>query len=56
MAAILIDTFGKMRQEKNNIAELVTSTCLICGRERDEIERKGEDFDKHVKVSSLSDW
>ena len=32
LAAILIDTFGKMRHEKNKIEELVTSTCLICGR------------------------
>lgn len=49
-AAILIDTFGDMRNEKNKIEELVNSTCLICGKERDEIERDGEDFTKHVKV------
>ena len=40
-AAILIDTFGDMRNEKNRIEELVNSTCLICGKERDEIEREG---------------
>ena len=39
IAAIMIDTFGALRDETSTIRELITTSCIVCGKTRDEIER-----------------
>ena len=52
IAAIMIDTFGALRDETSTIRELITTSCIVCGKTRDEIERDDENFDYHIHVSS----
>lgn len=51
IAAIMIDTFGALRDETSTIRELITTSCIVCGKTRDEIERDEDNFDYHIHVS-----
>ena len=54
IAAIMIDTFGALRDETSTIRELITTSCMVCGKTRDEIERDEDNFENHIHVSVRS--
>jgi len=46
---IILDTFGQLREEKNNIEEDMASNCFICSIPADRFQRDALGFDNHVK-------
>lgn len=44
---VIIDTFGELRELKNNIIEDVNDRCFICGEERGQIELRGVGWSRH---------
>lgn len=46
---IIIDTFAELREEQTKIDIDRRDVCLICGAKRDELEKDGTNFDKHVE-------
>ena len=50
IAAVMIDTFGALRDETSTMRELITTSCIVCGKTRDEIERDETNFDSHIRV------
>jgi len=46
---IILDTFGQLREEKNNIEEDMASKCFICSIEADRFQRDAVGFDNHTK-------
>jgi inositol 1,4,5-triphosphate receptor type 1/inositol 1,4,5-triphosphate receptor type 3 len=40
ISGIIIDTFGALREEHNKITESIENKCMICGKNRDTIERE----------------
>ena len=55
LAGLIIDKFGEIREDSENMEEELKNTCVICGESADIIERKtGETFDYHIEnVHSL---
>jgi len=50
LAGLIIDKFGELRENAENMKEDVKSNCIVCGEKSDAIERKtGETFEKHKK-------
>jgi hypothetical protein len=37
---IIIDTFGALRDEHNKITDSIENKCMICGKNRDFIEKE----------------
>lgn len=46
---IIIDTFAEMRDAQNTRDEDICNICFICGHSRDQFEKEGQSFDRHVK-------
>lgn len=46
---IIIDTFAELREHQAHIDTDKRDVCFICGAKRDEIEKDGTNFDKHVE-------
>ena len=46
---IITDRFGKMRDEEADQTKDEKSSCFICGKSKDEIEKKGENFIYHTE-------
>jgi hypothetical protein len=46
---VIIDTFGDLRQEKQEKDFLLKNTCFICGLERSKFDNKIISFDEHTK-------
>ena len=40
ISGIIIDTFGALREEHNKITDSIENKCMICGKNRDTIERE----------------
>jgi hypothetical protein len=47
---IIVDTFGELRQRKQNADADFRSKCFICGCERGSFELEAGGFEKHTKV------
>ncbi len=48
LAGLIIDKFGEIREDSENMEEELKSNCIICGEKGDAIERKtGKTFDQH---------
>mmetsp|Transcript_39527 Transcript_39527/g.38001 ORF Transcript_39527/g.38001 Transcript_39527/m.38001 type:complete len:307 (-) Transcript_39527:30-950(-) len=43
ISGIIIDTFGALREEHNKITESIENKCMICGKNRDLIEREQQE-------------
>lgn len=43
ISGIIIDTFGALREEHNKITESLENKCMICGKNRDQIEKEYQD-------------
>ena len=43
ISGIIIDTFGALREEHNKITDSIENKCMICGKNRDTIEREYQD-------------
>ena len=50
-SGIIIDTFGDMRDELTIKNYHVKKVCFICGLNKWQIEKKGEGFNKHRKIT-----
>jgi len=46
---IILDTFGQLREEKNNVEEDMTSKCFVCNIEAEKFQRDALGFDNHIK-------
>lgn len=46
---IIIDTFGELRSQNNEIEEDIQNKCFICGIERVTFDRYGNGFDHHIE-------
>ena len=44
ISGIIIDTFGALREEHNKITDSIENKCMICGKNRDQIEREYQDL------------
>ena len=54
VVGITIDTFAEIREYTNIKENDIASICFICGGNRDELEKKGMNFDNHtVKEHNL---
>ncbi len=40
ISGIIIDTFGALREEHNKITDSIENKCMICGKNRDQIEKE----------------
>lgn len=48
LAGLIIDKFGELRENAENMEEDIKSNCIVCGEKSDVIERKtGETFEQH---------
>lgn len=48
IAGIIIDTFSDLRDELTNRDQDARTVCFICGLTKWQIEKKGQDFQKHI--------
>lgn len=46
---VIIDTFGDLRQEKQEKDYTLKNTCFICGLDRSKFDNKTVSFDEHTK-------
>jgi len=46
---IILDTFGQLREERNNVEEDMTSKCFVCCIEAEKFQRDALGFDHHIK-------
>eukprot|EP00501_MAST-03F_sp_TOSAG23-6_P000398 GSMAST32.ASY1.ANO1.410.1 assembled CDS len=46
---IIIDTFGSLREAKNEKYEDMSNVCFICNIDRNKFEREGINFTQHIK-------
>jgi len=52
LAGLIIDTFGALRDEEEKKKDEIDNYCMICGEDRENIERKtAKLFEDHVFVS-----
>ena len=49
IAGIIIDTFGEMRDRMDEREKDAESVCFICGLSKWQVEKKGQEFKKHIK-------
>jgi hypothetical protein len=49
ISGLIIDTFSSMRQENEDIQKDIMSTCFICSIPKDDFEKNGLNFRKHVR-------
>ena len=47
---VIIDTFGDLRQEKQEKDYTLKNTCFICGLDRSKFDNRTVSFDEHVKL------
>lgn len=47
---VIIDTFGDLRQEKQEKDYTLRNTCFICGLDRTKFDNKTISFDEHSKI------
>ena len=48
LAGLIIDKFGEIRENSENMEEELKSSCIVCGEDADVVERRtGETFDYH---------
>lgn len=47
---VIIDTFGDLRQEKQEKDYTLRNTCFICGLDRSKFDNKTVTFDEHTKI------
>ena len=47
---VIIDTFGDLRQEKQEKDYTQRNTCFICGLDRSKFDNKTVSFDEHIKL------
>lgn len=47
---VIIDTFGDLRQEKQEKDYTLRNTCFICGLDRSKFDNKTVTFDEHTKL------
>jgi hypothetical protein len=47
---VIIDTFGDLRQQKQEKDFILKNTCFICGLERKKFDNKTVSFDEHIKT------
>ena len=47
---VIIDTFGDLRQEKQEKDYTLRNTCFICGLDRSKFDNKTVSFDEHIKL------
>lgn len=47
---VIIDTFGDLRQEKQEKDYTLKNTCFICGLDRSKFDNKTVTFDEHTKL------
>jgi len=47
--AIIVDTFGHLRERRTLAKRALTSTCFICSLERDTFQQKSKDFNTHIE-------
>lgn len=47
---VIIDTFGDLRQEKQEKDYTLKNTCFICGLDRSKFDNKTVSFDEHIKL------
>jgi inositol 1,4,5-triphosphate receptor type 1 len=50
IAGIIIDTFGELRDELNDRDKDAKTVCFICGLTKWQVEKKGQDFQRHKKT------
>jgi hypothetical protein len=48
ISGIIIDTFGEKRTAKNQIEEDNKNKCLVCSLGKEDFERAGVSFSKHI--------
>ncbi|XP_019863943.1 PREDICTED: inositol 1,4,5-trisphosphate receptor type 3-like [Amphimedon queenslandica] len=48
VVAILVDRFSEMREERDKVTDDNKNRCLVCSIMKDDFERKGQSFDKHI--------
>lgn len=54
---IIIDTFGDMRNARNEWRDYLNTTCMICDLKKTEIDSAGEGYFRHINVShSIEDY
>ena len=54
---IIIDTFGDMRNARDEWNNYIINTCLICNMSKSEIDSGGEGYYQHVNIShSIDDY
>eukprot|EP01130_Rhizamoeba_saxonica_P008534 TRINITY_DN3455_c0_g1_i1.p1 TRINITY_DN3455_c0_g1~~TRINITY_DN3455_c0_g1_i1.p1 ORF type:complete len:1630 (-),score=312.73 TRINITY_DN3455_c0_g1_i1:49-4482(-) len=46
--AIIVDTFGQLREKRNESKEELNSNCYICSLDRDSFQRAAKDFNEHT--------
>ena len=46
---IIIDAFGTLREEKNNMYEDMKNKCFICGMDRQIFEKEADGFENHIE-------
>lgn len=46
---IIIDAFGKMRQEKNDLEDRIKNSCFMCGLQKKDFELKKQNWRTHIK-------
>lgn len=49
VAGIIIDTFTELREKQEKIEYDRNNICFVCGSSKDNLEKKGINFEKHCK-------
>lgn len=49
ITAIIIDTFARLRQKKQNIQQDMYARCFVCDLERSYLDKHGKGFEQHVR-------
>ena len=50
ITGIIVDSFQKLREKKNEESELKENTCYICSLHREKFEKRGIKFENHTEV------
>eukprot|EP01059_Diplonema_ambulator_P033801 TRINITY_DN7233_c0_g1_i1.p1 TRINITY_DN7233_c0_g1~~TRINITY_DN7233_c0_g1_i1.p1 ORF type:complete len:2182 (+),score=683.60 TRINITY_DN7233_c0_g1_i1:2399-8944(+) len=49
ISGVIIDTFARLREERQVVEDDIKSRCFICGIESTQFDRQGEGFEHHIK-------
>ena len=49
ISGVIIDTFARLREERQVVEDDIRSRCFICGIESTQFDRQGDGFDAHIK-------